>query len=121
MAIETGQAHAATMNRMKSKISSPPSSLLAQSSVKSLLLKHEILSPECDLFRACLPRRVYVKRVGRMMAVVVGVGAGCWWWRVKEIVGGVLMIITILALIFMLSRVIEGTPRSVNQYKLTSL
>lgn len=76
---------------------------------RSLLLKHEILSPECDLFRACLPRRLFLRRLGRLMTVVVGMGVGHWWFSVRKLWLSLLMIISTLFLIFfMLSQTIEG-------------
>lgn len=76
---------------------------------RSLLLKHEILSPECDLFRACLPRRLFVRRLGRLMALVVVMGVGHWWLRVRDVwVSLLMMVSTLFVVFFMLSRAIEG-------------
>lgn len=92
-------------------MSSSSSSKVAVPVVKqrSLLLKHEILSPECDLFRACLPRRLFVKRLGRLMALVVVMVVGHWWFRVRDVWVSLLMIVSTLFIIFfMLSQAIEG-------------
>lgn len=78
---------------------------------RSLLFKHEILSPECDLFRACLPRRIYFRRLGRLLGLLVAaLAVGHWWFGVKQITEGALMMAVMISIIFyMLSQTIEGT------------
>lgn len=77
---------------------------------RTLLLKHEILSPECDLFRACLPRRIYFRRLGRLLGLFAVLVMGHWWFGVKKIKVDALMIVVGISIIFyMLSQTIEGT------------
>ena len=74
-----------------------------------LLLKHEILSPECDLFRVCLPRRLFMKRLGRLMGFVLVMGLGHWWIRVGQlIVSGLMILVSLLVIFYVLSKSIEG-------------
>lgn len=84
----------------ESKIIKPP---------RSLLLKHEILSPECDLFRVCLPRRLFAKRLGRIILFVLLVGVGHWWMKVEQLaLTGLIIAVVLLIISFILSQAIEG-------------
>ena len=38
---------------------------------KNLILKHEILSPECDLFKASTPRRLHFVLIARAIIIVL--------------------------------------------------
>ena len=74
-----------------------------------LLLKHEILSPECDLFRVCLPRRLFMKRLGRLMGFVLAMGLGHWWMKAGQlIVTGLMVLVSLLVIFYVLSKSIEG-------------
>lgn len=74
-----------------------------------LLLKHEILSPECDLFRVCLPRRLFMRRLGRLMGFVLIMGLGHWWMKVGQLIVSLLMVLTSLfVIVHVLSKSIEG-------------
>jgi hypothetical protein len=76
---------------------------------RSLLLKHEILSPECDIFRVCLPRRLFLRRLGRLMGFVLVMGAGHWWMRVEKLaVSALMVLVTLSVVIYALSQSIEG-------------
>ena len=70
----------------------------------NLILKHEILSEECDMFRATLPRRKYVNRLIRLICLVVIaslihflVEVGSIWISLS-IITGLLSFITIFLL-----------------------
>lgn len=76
---------------------------------RSLLLKHEILSPECDLFRVCLPRRLFAKRMGRLIVMVFLVGLGHWWMNVEKLtLTGLIIALVLITVLVVLSQAIEG-------------
>lgn len=98
--------HTSTMSIHNRSISIPAYSRPAN---PNLILKHEILSGECDVFRASLPRRVYATRLGRLTALVIVVAV------LIQITGNIstplsagTMAILVVTVIAVLSRTIEG-------------
>lgn len=91
----------------------------SSSHVRRLILKHEILSPECDLFKASTPRRRHFSSLIQVIlialtTILAGIyvvrsevceGAGNWW--MKWVVG-LMVVISFTSITIMLLQTIEG-------------
>lgn len=87
----------------------------SSSHVRRLILKHEILSPECDLFKASTPRRRHFSSLIQIIlialtTILAGIyavrkGEGNWWvkWTV-----GLMGFVSFTSIIIMLLQTIEG-------------
>ena len=61
----------AKMKTLEAKPSTSPSNCGSNVRRKNLILKHEILSPECDLFKASTPRRLHFVLIARAIIIVL--------------------------------------------------
>lgn len=72
----------------------------------NLILKHEILSEECDMFRSSLPRKIYANRLIQMIGILVGSGLIHYCYLKLNVF---ILISLAVGIIFVLQRTIEGT------------
>lgn len=116
---------------VKPTLENNPSASPLNSRRKNLILKHEILSPECDLFKASTPRRLHVVLLGKAAALVlVGVLASFYalrWEFGDEVerwavgLAGLMGVLCLTSVTVMLLQTIEGTAASVYTNPLTVL
>lgn len=108
-------------NNPNNSNNSSTSSLNGHARRKNLILKHEILSPECDLFKASTPRRLHFTLLARAAVIVlVGVVGSFyvlrkefgekfeeeWWWGVALV--SLIGFLCFISVTVMLLQTIEG-------------
>lgn len=90
-------------------VTSPSAILPRHRRNNTLILKHEILSEECDMFRAGLPRRLYMSRLLKLMGLVVMFVIVHYAMDVNRIEYSIGMVILLfLAVFIILFQTIEG-------------
>lgn len=91
-------------------------SIINNSRRKNLILKHEILSPECDLFKASTPRRRHFTLMARILGIIT-LTIFSFFYGIKgraevdwmTIFIGLASFASLLSALLMLLKTIEGT------------